>query len=336
MPNELKKRGGGWYFIRLYDQNDDLIDSMDFRFMNALKDVKISPYTPLPGKEGHQPVEICFEHEPELEITPMGVFLTLDRTNDTTKVIIPSKHDFDLTEWKLKSENAELSIKILIERVWWLIKRGNESSEENFQDKPVNIHRDYCRTISEDSIIIMYPKEGWAKSVFLGFDDKTRREYHVKVKDKFSTINLRDFSDIMDLTPSTISAEIKLWIDIRTQGSCETIICKITPEESPPPQVPPEIPEEPQIFIRLDSDPYSRPSCNNCDYARTQAEGFSPPIFWCKKNKWFYANRLKFYGHFGYCLCGDWEGEYQDIIGEWQYELRQEEIELLVKKGLKK
>jgi hypothetical protein len=303
--------------------------------MNALKDVKISPYTPLPGKEGHQPVEICFEHEPELEITPMGVFLTLDRTNDTTKVIIPSKHDFDLTEWKLKSENAELSIKILIERVWWLIKRGNESSEENFQDKPVNIHRDYC-TISEDSIIIMYPKEGWAKSVFLGFDDKTRREYHVKVKDKFSTINLRDFSDIMDLTPSTISAEIKLWIDIRTQGSCETIICKITPEESPPPQVPPEIPEEPQIFIRLDSDPYSRPSCNNCDYARTQAEGFSPPIFWCKKNKWFYANRLKFYGHFGYCLCGDWEGEYQDIIGEWQYELRQEEIELLVKKGLKK
>ncbi len=41
MPDELTNRQGGWYFVRIYDNNDDLLESMDFRFIAGLKDIQI-------------------------------------------------------------------------------------------------------------------------------------------------------------------------------------------------------------------------------------------------------------------------------------------------------
>jgi len=40
LPSEVLSRKGGWYFIRFYNQDDDLIESLDFRFMSGLKDIK--------------------------------------------------------------------------------------------------------------------------------------------------------------------------------------------------------------------------------------------------------------------------------------------------------
>ncbi len=37
LPSEVAARKGGWYFLRFYDTNDDLIESLDFRFMSQFK-----------------------------------------------------------------------------------------------------------------------------------------------------------------------------------------------------------------------------------------------------------------------------------------------------------
>ena len=36
---QVRKHGSGWYFARLYDERDDLIDSLDFRYVEGLKDI---------------------------------------------------------------------------------------------------------------------------------------------------------------------------------------------------------------------------------------------------------------------------------------------------------
>jgi len=41
MPDDLANRQGGWYFVRIYDKDDNLLESMDFRFSAGLKSIQI-------------------------------------------------------------------------------------------------------------------------------------------------------------------------------------------------------------------------------------------------------------------------------------------------------
>ena len=36
LPPEILDKRGGWYFLRFYDGNDDLAESLDFRFLSGL------------------------------------------------------------------------------------------------------------------------------------------------------------------------------------------------------------------------------------------------------------------------------------------------------------
>jgi hypothetical protein len=50
LRSELAGRRGGWYFIRVYDRQDNLLESMDFRFMTPLRGITVSPYKHLPDR----------------------------------------------------------------------------------------------------------------------------------------------------------------------------------------------------------------------------------------------------------------------------------------------
>ena len=64
LPKDIEKWKVGWYFVRIYDTNDDPIESLDFRFASGLKGVNVSSHTFLPGSDGHLPVLVEFIHEP--------------------------------------------------------------------------------------------------------------------------------------------------------------------------------------------------------------------------------------------------------------------------------
>ncbi len=55
LPSEVAARGGGWYFVRIYDTNDNLLESLDFRFVCALQDIIIPSLSPIPSEDGHKP-----------------------------------------------------------------------------------------------------------------------------------------------------------------------------------------------------------------------------------------------------------------------------------------
>jgi len=44
LPEEIAKRRGGWYFVRIYDNDDNLLESMDFRFLMTLKDIRMGSF----------------------------------------------------------------------------------------------------------------------------------------------------------------------------------------------------------------------------------------------------------------------------------------------------
>jgi len=67
-PDEVLERRGGWYFLRFYDKNDELVESLVFRFLAGLHQIVMPQLPPLPPNDGHRPVHIQLIHEPGIII----------------------------------------------------------------------------------------------------------------------------------------------------------------------------------------------------------------------------------------------------------------------------
>jgi|RhiMethySRZTD1v2_1073278.scaffolds.fasta_scaffold1685901_1 hypothetical protein len=109
LPSEVAARGDGWYFVRLYDTNHDLLESLDFLFVGSLKSIRIPSLSPIPSEDGHQPACVEFLHEPHCDIQladSLASRVQIERQKDKTLAIIPSYSALDETQWSVGSENG--------------------------------------------------------------------------------------------------------------------------------------------------------------------------------------------------------------------------------------
>jgi hypothetical protein len=94
-------RKGGWYFLRFYDTNDELIESLDFIFLCALKEIKIPQPSPLPPEGGHNLVRVEFFHEPGCAVQSVGspANIQIECQHNKTILTIPPDPAYDETRW---------------------------------------------------------------------------------------------------------------------------------------------------------------------------------------------------------------------------------------------
>lgn len=307
MPDELVGRGGGWYFSRIYNKNENLIESMDFRFLNVLKNVEISPYSFLPGPDGHTPVMLSFYHEQDCQINlikaPEGVVEVKQEDHKTT-AIIPNNQAWDLTYWELRSGKTKVLMEIMVERVRWSLVTMDEETPSEQRDKPYRVERSTFTATSKQALQIWLPKLNWTREVVVGFDPTTCRKFQVKATQRFVRIPLSDFSDASQISISTEQAELKIWIPTRDSRSDGVTICVIASKI--------ETPSLPAItFVPPKVDPNQMRSCSTCDHARVRYE----TLFWCRRNNWPRVAREKFDKEFAAHVCSDWRGEYYDAEG---------------------
>ncbi|GAH54464.1 unnamed protein product, partial [marine sediment metagenome] len=120
LPSDVMSRKGGWYFVRFYDESDNLIESLDFRFVSGLRDIKMLQSSIIPSEEGHGLVHVEFSHDSNIDIQPKGDiegFEILRDVNRTT-LTIPPRCIFDETSWIIGSETGpQVEVNVLVERV---------------------------------------------------------------------------------------------------------------------------------------------------------------------------------------------------------------------------
>src|SRR5262249_35113663 len=141
---EVAAQGDGWYFVRIYDTNHDLLESLDFRFVGSLKSIRIPSLSPIPSEDGHQPACIEFLHEPYCDIQLVDSFanrVQIERQKDKTLAVIPPCSALDKTQWSVGSENGRrVRVAVLVELIWWAI--GEEhNAPADWQDRPLTIGR---------------------------------------------------------------------------------------------------------------------------------------------------------------------------------------------------
>jgi len=310
MPDDLKNRGGGWYFVRIYNQNGDLLESLDFRFLTALRDIKISPHPCLPDQDGHRPITVDFCYEPGCEVElekGLAGALRIEQQNTRTSAIIPASSAWDVTDWVLKSAGARVTVEILVKRVWWsLVREESEVARSERLDRPCRINRGAFRARSKYAIYLWFPKPRWVDEVLVGFSVSSRRRFRVKVTQRSVRIPLSDFSDTKEVNDLKQGAELKVWITAPNSTSDGVAICEISPKYKPPRVKKPTEPE---------GDPSQMRSCSTCDHARARND-----TYWCRRYHWPRVTSWVFDEKFCRHLCDDWRGEYYDPQGVYHKE----------------
>lgn len=238
MPDDLiTNRQGGWYFVRIYDNGDELLESMNFRFIAGLKDIQIMNSECLPKPNGYENVIVQFTHQSNCKVEPadeeMRHALEIRRENDFTIVTIPSRADYDKTHWILSEGNAKVKVMVLVERVWWCVGPLGVVPA-NWTDRTISLFRKDFTATTDKALWVKFPRKRWISKIEVGFNRTRSRSYIVEVEKDVIAVPLRDFCDAKEIENKQEEFAIKIWISPEETQIYEAIVLKI-PAELPSP-----------------------------------------------------------------------------------------------------
>ena len=202
LPLQLSQTKIGWYFLRFYNKNHELIDSMDFRFIRELHEIKVQQSSPVPLNYEHKPTTVEFLHENECVIRPNDADeqnIAIERKDTKTIVTIPADSNCDKTRWFVCPKGkSEVPVTILVERLWW--EMGDEDHEPSeWSCKLLKITRNDLTASSCKALWLRFPKTRWTNYVRAGFEHIKAKQFAVKVAEQTIAIPLRDFSESEEL-----------------------------------------------------------------------------------------------------------------------------------------
>ncbi|MFQ5472912.1 MAG: hypothetical protein ACE5FA_08530, partial [Dehalococcoidia bacterium] len=95
MRNWFDEHEPDWFFVRLYDANDDLLDSLDFRYAKGLEAIEIDEHSSLPDPCGHRPARVDFHLTSGMTISPVDgpPEITSFRKTPAEGILLPARSD---------------------------------------------------------------------------------------------------------------------------------------------------------------------------------------------------------------------------------------------------
>lgn len=220
---ELRKwigdQGVGWFYVRLYDDHDELIDSLDFRFVQTLQDVREDRVDVLPGEDGHGTVTFTLVHAKGLVVKRKKASgqdrVQVQETGQGTLLEIPPSVACDDTTWLLTdpATNRSTELYLQVDRLWWCaVEEGSSPHEASWQDRPLRLTSDDFRATSKRVLRFRLPA-GWdAGNLHVGLSPNRRLPCRrVPGQARQAQLACRELERYEELTSPDTYAEIILW-----------------------------------------------------------------------------------------------------------------------------
>ena len=227
LPWEVAARKGGWYFLRFYDSHDDLVESLDFRFLSALRDIKIIQISPVPFTDGHSPVRVEFHHEPGCTIQPVGDIpaIRTERDDEKTILTIPPDPTLDETSWIVAPQRGpQMRVSVVLKRLWWAV--GIETQVPlQWTDRRCTLTRADFIATSKKAVWIRVPGPRWADAVSVGFEQSKSQPARGKGTDNAVALPLRNIPHALALSGAGM-AHLRLWL-FAQEKTYEGALCEV-------------------------------------------------------------------------------------------------------------
>lgn len=212
-------RGSGWFFARFYDQDDRLIESLDFRFSPKLQSIRIHGSSPMPGPEGHNPALVDIFHDDTIEVTPADenppVELSACKIDTGSRINIPSSPCYDLTRWLIKENNgAGVEICLRTDRVWWcLLDEQAERFEGRWTDRALALQQEDLSATSHQVLYVRLPPTLRTNEVCIGIEpQRSQRPRPVAGQPDEVELPCRELGRFAEAERRAVSLDLRLWI----------------------------------------------------------------------------------------------------------------------------
>lgn len=229
LPGELAERGANWYFVRLYDAENTLVGTLDFRFVPSLRSVQVQRDTDADGKSK---IVIEFLHEPDLVISPVdspAAESEIMPGDGRTTATLRSHAAADEATWLLCQERGtEIKVTVDLSTICWGLSTDDEHPYE-WHSHPMMLFREMFMPTSPKSLWVRFPRANVTTKALAGFRRERASEYRVSTKQRTLRIDLRDFSDADEILQEN-AASFHIWWEPNGEsrtGKEETTIATI-------------------------------------------------------------------------------------------------------------
>ena len=203
LPSEFRSRGAGWYFLRLYDKEGDLLSSMDFRYIQELHKASVSHHS---AANGPGEIEIAFLHESNLVIAPFETIAGGERDTQMSDGLqrtvfrLPCEPNVRQARFRLTVDGRDVRATFETDRPWWKLKNG-EIETRSWRSAPIRINRKRFRATSDVRLCLRFPKSFATRGVRIdyGFTEENRRPLKRLSSEGLAELALREFSETPEL-----------------------------------------------------------------------------------------------------------------------------------------
>lgn len=198
----------GYFYLRAYDSEIRLIDSLSFRYMRNLKAICINdkPYTKETvigsASTGYGNTKVSFVSLNDTKITARSIEGE-DSEPHTDAVIVPPKPESDHQTYDLAvSRGKYIRIKLNLPRIWWALSIDN-SEPIKWADTPIELSRQNFKEYAcQDANLLVRSKFTICK---VGFDGDVPIHYRRNVDEREIKIPLNDFAYHRQITDNLYS-----------------------------------------------------------------------------------------------------------------------------------
>ena len=192
------KKGKGRFFVRVYDEDVQLIDSLDFRYLHNLIQIRVNneEYTEetviAPTLSGYPLTEIRFVGIDGKTIIPRLSNNSICKVMKSGIIEIPPNTKVDRVDCVIDSTGGEVNIALDMQ-VWWRMEFDNAEPGE-WHDKPIVMTQREFQQYAREKVRICLSSERFAP-VRVGFGENPKREYR---KPEISLDDFADYREVAD------------------------------------------------------------------------------------------------------------------------------------------
>lgn len=173
----------GRFYIRVYNEKVNLIDSDEFRYCPDLKEILVDErcYNPEillpPLQKGYELSKLKFIGKSDQPLPCLKKNGVTNRSSQKSPEAIKPSPDEDRTTWILETKRGQVEVVINLPRIWW---RLEPSDEMYWHDKPITITREGFKSLELKDTKIILKVPSYIKYIKTGFNNDLDREIPIK------------------------------------------------------------------------------------------------------------------------------------------------------------
>ena len=189
----------GRFFLRVYDSEAQMLDSVAFRYLRNLERIRVNEVeyaqdtVLIPSPTGYPPTEARFVGADGSTIPPILTNNALQGVAPSGALVIPPRPDADRVSCRIETDASGVDIVLDLPRIWWRLE-DDRADPSAWRDMPFTMTRQEFRKHAHSNVMLVLLSRRFS-SVCAGFDDERALPFGRISEDDRIPIPLAHFVD---------------------------------------------------------------------------------------------------------------------------------------------